>query len=101
MARAGGMKSFLRILLVVGASVAPSRGDDWPTWRHDAARTAASPDTLPADLVLRWVLELPPPRPAWPAGQRKLQFDALYEPVVMGQTVFVGSMVRIALRTGM
>ena len=27
---------------------------DWPMWRYDAGRTAASPDSLPADLKLSW-----------------------------------------------
>jgi outer membrane protein assembly factor BamB len=46
---------------------------------------------LPADLKLRWVRQLPEPRPAWPVSQFKLQFDAGYEPVVLGGRLFVGS----------
>jgi outer membrane protein assembly factor BamB len=63
---------------------------DWPTWCHDAARTAASPQELPARLHLQWVRVYPPLRPAWP-DQPKLQFDATYEPVVAGNTLFVAS----------
>lgn len=66
---------------------------DWPMWRYDAGRTAASPEPLPAELSLQWVRQLPPPRPAWPASQEKVRFDASYEPVVMGRRIFVGSMV--------
>ncbi|NQV31318.1 MAG: PQQ-like beta-propeller repeat protein [Phycisphaeraceae bacterium] len=44
-------------------------------------------------MYLQWMRELAPPKPAWPASQYKLQFDASYEPVVAGKTVFVGSMV--------
>ncbi|MFH1719896.1 MAG: PQQ-binding-like beta-propeller repeat protein [Planctomycetota bacterium] len=69
------------------------RGHDWPMWRYDAGRRAASPEELPAQMYLQWVRELPPPRPAWPESQDRLQFDASYEPVVAGKTVFVGSMV--------
>ncbi len=90
----------LLILLVLGCWLAPAffspgpaRGHDWPMWRYDAARSAASPEELPAELHLRWVRELAPPRPAWPASQDRLQFDASYEPVVAGKTIFVGSMV--------
>lgn len=68
-------------------------GDDWPMWRYNAHRCAASPDELPAELNLQWVRELAPPKPAWPASQDRLQFDASYEPVVAGKTIFVGSMV--------
>jgi len=65
---------------------------DWPMWRYDAGRTAITPDELPTDLHLQWIREFPRPRPAWPRSQRKLQFDASYEPVVAGTTIFVPSM---------
>lgn len=86
------------IFLVCGfcltfCSPALVQGRDWPTWRYDAARSAACPEELPAELHLQWVRQLAPPRPAWPASQDRLQFDASYEPVVAGKTLFVGSMV--------
>jgi len=71
---------------------------DWPMWRYDAGRTAASPTALPKELHLQWVRQLPAPRPAWPTSQTKLQFDASYEPVVAGKQLFVGSMVDDAIR---
>jgi outer membrane protein assembly factor BamB len=58
-------------------------------WRYDAARTAASPEPLPAPLLLQWVRELPIPRPTY--REARLQFDAGYEPVVLGKTMFVAS----------
>jgi outer membrane protein assembly factor BamB len=66
---------------------------DWPMWRYDAGRTAASGAPLPATLHLQWVRELPKPAPAWSEEQYKLQFDRSYEPVVMGKQIFVPSMV--------
>ncbi len=74
-------------------SATSAYGHDWPMWRYDAGRCASSPEELPVQLNLRWVRELAPPRPAWPASQDRLQFDASYEPVVAGKTIFVGSMV--------
>lgn len=68
-------------------------GADWPMWRCDAARSAASPEELPAKLYLQWVRKLAEPTPAWPPWQYKLQFDRSYEPVVMDKTIFVPSMV--------
>ena len=66
--------------------------DDWPTWRHDAARSAVSSQRLPDKLHLQWVRKLPPLRPAfWQPGQERVQFDWGYEPVVLGKTMFVGS----------
>ncbi len=63
--------------------------DDWPMWRYDAGRTAQSMETLPADLQLLWTRKLPPLKPAY--RNARLQFDAGYEPVVAGKTLFVGS----------
>jgi outer membrane protein assembly factor BamB len=65
---------------------------DWPMWRYDASRSGASPVSLPLDLRLQWVRQLPTPAPAWREEQYKLQFDRSYEPVVMGRQIFVPSM---------
>ena len=74
----------------------PAFAADWPQWRYDAGRSAASPEELPAELHLGWVRRLPPPAPAWPKYPR-LCFDVSYEPVVMGKTMFVPSMVTDSL----
>jgi outer membrane protein assembly factor BamB len=66
---------------------------DWPMWRHDAARSGASPEELAETLHLLWFLELPTPKPAWPRDQKKLLFDRLYEPVLAGKSLFVPSMI--------
>jgi len=90
----------LVVFMVVGSSVQSSAGD-WPQFRYDAQRSAASPEQLPAQLVLHWQRRLPTPRPAFPLENRLL-FDASYEPVVLGNTMFVPSMVNdsiIALDT--
>ncbi len=68
------------ILLVVPSAVV---AEDWPMWRFDAQRSAASPAELPARLSPHWVRDLPPLAPAWP-DQQKMQFDAAYEPIVAG-----------------
>lgn len=62
---------------------------DWPMWRYDAGRTASSPESLPDPLHLRWVKEFPKLRPAY--REARLQFDAGYEPIVLGKTMFVAS----------
>jgi outer membrane protein assembly factor BamB len=58
-------------------------------WRRDARRTAVSHQKLPDALHLQWMRQYPRVRPAF--GSRRLQFDAGYEPVVMGKTLFMGS----------
>lgn len=66
---------------------------DWPQWRYDAERTAVTPHKLAPELHLQWIREFPPPQPAWPKSQTHLQFDASYEPVVLGHSIFVPSSV--------
>lgn len=63
---------------------------DWPTWRNNAQRTAVTDEQLPDVLQLQWSRPLGPLKPAWPEDPR-IQFDAHYEPVVAGQTLYVGS----------
>jgi outer membrane protein assembly factor BamB len=65
-------------------------GADWPTWRHDASRSAVSPENLPDDLQLQWSREFPRPLLAWP-DESRLHFDVYYEPVVAGKLLLLGS----------
>jgi len=95
-------------LLVSGLA----RAGDWPMWRCDARRGAACGEELAPQLSLQWVREFPPLRPAWPPDSARpdpqgarLLFDAVYESVAMGQTLFVGSshddrLVALDLETG-
>jgi len=78
--------------MVAALAAASALAADWPMWRYDAGRTAVSPARLPERLNLQWVRQLAPPAPAWPKSQTKLQFDASYEPVVVGKRLFVSSM---------
>ncbi len=70
----------------------PVGAQDWPQFRYDSGRTAASPHDIPADLQLRWSRKLPTPRPAFP-HEDLLGFDVSYEPVVLGDIMFIPSMV--------
>ncbi len=79
------------VLLLVAANLSAAAAD-WPAWRYDAGRTAASPQELPAELRLQWTRELPAPRPAFPNDLR-LCFDGCYEPIVTGRCVVLPSMV--------
>lgn len=79
------------LMLCIGFVASNAHAGDWPMWRYDAGRGAASPEKLAKALHLQWVRELPKPRPAWPATQTKLRFDQSYEPVVMSTRMFVGS----------
>ncbi|MFO7901668.1 MAG: PQQ-binding-like beta-propeller repeat protein [Pirellulaceae bacterium] len=82
----------LALLVLVFLPTVQAQAGDWPQFRHDAGRAAASPHELPATLELLWARELPAPRPAFPHEVR-LAYDASYEPVVVDRHMFVPSMV--------
>ena len=63
----------------------------WPTYRHDPGRSAASDEQLAEQLHLQWSRQYPKLVPAWLGEFPHLRFDANYEPVVMGKTLFFGS----------
>ena len=81
--------SLILALLVI--SVAAS-GSDWPMWRFDANRSAASPDELPEDLHLQWVREYPPREQVWddPLNHDLMPYDRVFEPVVSDGRMFLG-----------
>ncbi|MFP4057831.1 MAG: PQQ-binding-like beta-propeller repeat protein [Candidatus Brocadiia bacterium] len=76
------------ILFFAWGPVAP--GADWPMWRGNAARTAASAHDLPRDLRLQWVRHLLPQVPAW-KDEGAMQFDRGYLPVALDGRLFVAS----------
>ena len=80
------------VFLICITGAISSHGGDWPQFRYDVQRSASSPESLPSKMSLHWAREFPPPRPAFPLEVR-LRFDASYEPVVAGKTMFVPSMV--------
>ena len=89
------MKPMLSKLLMLFSCLAftsPATAGDWPQWQFNAARNGITPAELPEKLTLKWRRQLPPPASAWPESQYKLQFDASYEPIVLGKLLFIGSM---------
>ncbi|MCP4173673.1 MAG: PQQ-binding-like beta-propeller repeat protein [Fuerstiella sp.] len=83
------------------ASIAAA--ENWPTWRHDAGRTNITAEKIPAPLHLQWTRQLPPVTPAF--RKSRLQFDQGYEPIVMGDTVYVSlphidAVIAYAVETG-
>jgi outer membrane protein assembly factor BamB len=86
------MNRLLPTIAVLVAFSTPLRAADWPTWRYDAARSAAAPQEIAANPVLLWSRKLPPVRQAWPLEvYQRMNFDASYEPVAMGKLVFLAS----------
>ena len=84
----------LACIVACKATLVPSlRGEDWPMWRHDPGHGASTVEEPPDAPALRWSEELGSPRPAWPASQPWLRYDASYAPVAAGGLLFVPSMV--------
>jgi len=80
---------------------------DWPMWRFDANRSAASPEMLPEELHLQWTRQYSLRVSAWddPLNQDLMAYDRVFEPVVMGERVFLSfndtdKVIALNLRTG-
>ena len=75
----------------------PALAGDWPTYRHDPARTGASSEQLPTTLDVRWTsVPAHPPRPAWPEpGEERARshVDEVYAVAADERRVFFGSSV--------
>ncbi|MGB2808732.1 MAG: PQQ-binding-like beta-propeller repeat protein [Sedimentisphaerales bacterium] len=89
---------FLSLFLVVTTA----RASDWPTYRHDNARTGCTRESLATPLVPHWVYtSVHPPRPAWsgPAKRpregftllHRVDFDDAFQVAVVGNMVYFGS----------
>ncbi len=80
----------LGTVAVLALAARGGAGADWPMYRFDAQRSAASPEELPPELHLQWVREYPRLEPAW-LDQPRLRFDVAYEPVAAAGLLFFGS----------
>src|SRR5512133_438716 len=65
---------------------------DWPMWRDDFGRTASTPEQLDSNLYLEWRVKYPARIAVWddPLNQNLMQFDRLFEPIVVGNKIFIG-----------
>jgi outer membrane protein assembly factor BamB len=96
-----------RLALILTLLARPGFAADWPMWRADANRSAASPEGLPAQLHLQWTRHYAPRVPVWddPLNQDLMAYDRIFEPVVLGERVFIGfndadKVTALDLRTG-
>jgi len=74
---------------------ATGMAEDWPTYRHDNARSAVTPEDLDLPLAAQWIFVPPhPPAPAWtnPAKEKaRVRFDEAYHVAAAGDAVYFGS----------
>lgn len=93
-------------LWALSLSIGPACAGDWPTYNHDARRSAATVESLnPAGLTLRWTYTSPTAaQPAWPGpaprdfynspgvdNADRLDLDAVFHVAVAGNRVYFGS----------
>lgn len=85
----------MNIALFAGVlAMAVGRGEDWPCFRKDARRSAATSEQLTFPLEASWVHRTEAPRPAWPEPGRTVNwfdFDYAQQPVAAGGLVVFGS----------
>ena len=87
-------KTTLVALAATCLFIAAVRGEDWPCFRKDAQRSAASSEQLVFPLATTWIHHGATPRPAWPEPGRTVNwfdFDYAYQPVVAAGLVVFGS----------
>ncbi|MBN2093051.1 PQQ-binding-like beta-propeller repeat protein [candidate division KSB1 bacterium] len=80
---------------------------DWPMWRYDAGRTACGPEELSQELHPLWIRQYSEREMVWddPLNQDLMQFDKFFEPIVLGNTLYIGfndrdKVVALDIKTG-
>ncbi len=69
-----------------------SGSEDWPMWRSDAQRSAASTNKVADSLQPLWQREFSQRQPAWddPLNLDLMTYDRIFEPIVLDGRMFVG-----------
>ena len=102
------MNSRIPILLTAAfcALCLPCGAEDWPTYRHDSARSASTAEKLDSSLVEAWVYRSRrPPHTAWTGAAKwdgwhkiyglkdRMVFDRVFHIAAVGDSVYFGSSV--------
>jgi len=81
---------FWGVLMALCGQTVGTAGGDWPMWRYDANRSAATDAAGPSQPALRWQLSLEHPDPAFD-HQYRMCADVTYAPVAAEGLVFIPS----------
>ena len=86
------LSRLLAAVVSIPVFVAAARAEDWPMWRFDAARSAASSENLPEELHPKWARQYGPRQQVWddPLNHDLMPYDKIFEPVVAGGRMFLG-----------
>ncbi|MCB1208676.1 MAG: PQQ-binding-like beta-propeller repeat protein [Verrucomicrobiales bacterium] len=81
----------LRSAFILAALCSALHAEDWPMWRYDAGRTAASSEQLPRVLHLQWERQYSPRAQVWDdvLNHDLMTYDKVFEPVVLGDRLFI------------
>ena len=90
------------LVLAATAMCATASADDWPTYRHDMARSGISPEKLATPLAESWVYRSrQAPAPAWEPPRDvpvegflelpRVRFDDAFHTVVAAGALYFGS----------
>jgi outer membrane protein assembly factor BamB len=84
--------AFLFLCTIVCLATLATASDDWPMWRADASRSAATNNALPTELELSWSREFGARTQAWddPLNLDLMSYDRTFEPIVLGGRLFLG-----------
>ena len=82
------------ILILIVMMTGTAAAADWPMWRHNPGRTAASPENLaaPEELSLAWERAYSPREMVWddPLNHDLMRFDRIFEPIVHQGIMVIG-----------
>ncbi len=91
------VRGSIKLLLLVAFAIAQIplhalASDDWPMWRSDAQRSAATTNALADAISPLWQREFTPRVPAWddPLNLDLMTYDRIFEPIVVDGRMFVG-----------
>lgn len=86
------IKAWLAAGLVGYAPMNQAVAADWPMWRFDAGRTAATDEELPERPRLEWERQYTPREQVWddPLNHDLMSYDRVFEPVVTGDRLIFG-----------
>ncbi|MBG86480.1 MAG: hypothetical protein CMO80_06210 [Verrucomicrobiales bacterium] len=86
-------KLLIRTTAVLVLTLFCSQAEDWPTYRHDAARSGYTEDKLADQLHLQWSFRMThKPVAAWPRSKR-MTFDRAPQTIIADGRVYLGSSV--------
>ena len=81
--------------------------DDWPMWRANASRSAATTNQLPSEFDTQWSRRFLPRAQAWddPLNLDLMTYDRVFEPIVYKGLVCIGfndqdKLVALDVKTG-